>query len=430
MRLTALLTAVIGLATAKPVDNLALIGRAPQTSSDRATIQGAIKNGVSKFGATGFSFRVGSDTIEKLLPELRLKKPKKNKKNKNKQRPKFTGCKRAGAACGRRPAAGTKFRASKAVGKTLAFTALTPFAQDLLKQVREWDSPIGRAVKYLDDRVGDFQDAIGGEKSNEVGANNAAQKTLIDWAKRFFRWLQTSIPRKNTPKAIAQTIPTTEEGKEEQRVKALNGLLDTCDQVNASPPPEALLNGIKTRCENLREEMIKVESEGEEANVDESDDKGQNADVDESDDKGQDALTDSNRAAETAALVKLKEIFAQTLSIPGMEPCDDDLSCLGGKLPSYWLREVTTCLAKGPNFYWAGSVGCLAVREISREEAKALNDLRVELPKGARDPCPGDGFECMEGRMPSYWLKQLRDCEEKKPHYYWGTDWPECLVRN
>ncbi|KAF4505957.1 hypothetical protein G6O67_007852 [Ophiocordyceps sinensis] len=300
-------------------------------------------------------------------------------------------------------------------------------AMDIAK-LKEWDSPIGRAVKWFDDSIGDLQDAIGGNRSNDVhqGANNPAQAQVIDWMKRLFRWFQSTIPDRNKEryekirKEHEEKMRREKEAiKEEQRSSTLNGILDLCDQAKASSQwkDDALKSDVEKRCATLHDKM--VEKDG--------------GDVAPPQQPGQEA-EDPNQAREKVALEELKKIYAESLFIPGMEPCDEDMSCLNGELPSYWLQQVESCQKREKEgFYWTGPT-CVKMGE--EDEADPTPTPTTPSAQGQDDPqgpadekhrlvqlkevyrkyvglkfnlC-NDEAECSDGRPPSDWLRQVLDC--------------------
>ncbi|EXU97531.1 heat-labile enterotoxin alpha chain [Metarhizium robertsii] len=66
----------------------------------------------------------------------------------------------------------SKVRVTKAVGKAAAFTLILPYARDLLEAIKQWDNPIGAAVRWFDDAIASIQEAIGGPSRDDIDGND------------------------------------------------------------------------------------------------------------------------------------------------------------------------------------------------------------------------------------------------------------------
>ncbi|KID95890.1 Heat-labile enterotoxin IIA, A chain, partial [Metarhizium majus ARSEF 297] len=66
----------------------------------------------------------------------------------------------------------SKIRVTKAVGKAAAFTLILPYARDLLEAIKQWDNPIGAAVRWFDDTIASIQEAIGGPSRDDIDGND------------------------------------------------------------------------------------------------------------------------------------------------------------------------------------------------------------------------------------------------------------------
>ncbi|KID64677.1 uncharacterized protein G6M90_00g111960 [Metarhizium brunneum] len=73
----------------------------------------------------------------------------------------------------------SRFRVAKSVGKSVAFMAVVPYARDLLNLLKQWDNPIGHAVKWFDDAITSLEEVIGGPQRKDIYGNEL-QGRIID----------------------------------------------------------------------------------------------------------------------------------------------------------------------------------------------------------------------------------------------------------
>ncbi|OAA48913.1 Heat-labile enterotoxin IIA, A chain [Beauveria brongniartii RCEF 3172] len=71
-----------------------------------------------------------------------------------------------------------RIRVTRAVAKAAAFSLLVPPARNLLEEIKQWDNPIGYAVKWLDDAIAALQEAIGGPQRYDIDGNDLKAKLI------------------------------------------------------------------------------------------------------------------------------------------------------------------------------------------------------------------------------------------------------------
>lgn len=136
----------------------------------------------------------------------------------------------------------TGFRVYAKAGTLVGFNVLAPYLRNVLNQLREWDHPIGWAVKELDDSINDFQEYIGGPRRNDISGNDN-QAALINFFKQVF-WILEG------PRRRPQDLQLLSYGKRNKmRLISVNDVLRTCERVDETPPDEHPLKmaSVRTR---------------------------------------------------------------------------------------------------------------------------------------------------------------------------------------
>lgn len=129
-----------------------------------------------------------------------------------------------------------RYRAPRGAGKAGAFIVLAPFLREGFESLKKWDSPIGRAFKWIDDQIGSLQVAIGGPPVPGIYGNKI-KANIISGMRSFFELLQTTIPGyrpKEPPKP--RPDPEAERRKEEERLVVIDNLLTICGPMDGKLP--------------------------------------------------------------------------------------------------------------------------------------------------------------------------------------------------
>ncbi|KAE8334349.1 hypothetical protein BDV24DRAFT_170282 [Aspergillus arachidicola] len=149
------------------------------------------------------------------------------------------------------------FRVNGPAGTMVAFEVLAPYARDVLEELKEWDNPIGRSVRWFDDAITSTQEAIGGKQVPEIHGNELKLK-LICWL-RGEQQYPNEVDRA-CRRQRKDTKGQTEQEKEQERVKGLNQVFEACDQVETEPPADGNLRAdLLKRCKALRDKSLEIE---------------------------------------------------------------------------------------------------------------------------------------------------------------------------
>lgn len=148
------------------------------------------------------------------------------------------------------------FRVNARAGAAVAFQALSPYAHDVLDLVKEWDNPIGHAIKWFDDSMASLQRAIGGEQVPEIYGNTLKLKIIC--------WLRGERSNPSDVDKACQRLRDGNQGKTEQnqeklRIQGINQILDACekaDQPDTSLPNEGFKTELADRCQVLRDQAL------------------------------------------------------------------------------------------------------------------------------------------------------------------------------
>ncbi|KID78744.1 Heat-labile enterotoxin IIA, A chain [Metarhizium brunneum] len=147
----------------------------------------------------------------------------------------------------------TSFRVYAKAGTLVGFNVLAPYLRNVLNQLRQWDHPIGWAVKELDDSINGFQEYIGGPRRNDISGNDN-QAALINFFKRVF-WILEG------PRRRPQDLQLLSYGKRNKmRLISVNDVLRTCERVDETPPDEQQLKtNLKDACTKVRKKAMELE---------------------------------------------------------------------------------------------------------------------------------------------------------------------------
>ncbi|KAM3537961.1 hypothetical protein ARSEF1564_009124 [Beauveria bassiana] len=287
MKISITYLAFLGLSCA----HLAIVGRAPQGPYKEippgTQITDAIRGGFKDWGLNGLP-KLPKDgpkpPIRNMpggLPELHRPKPgssdwrddtlKGPRKKPGTTYPKGTPCLKRDGSClpgssspkGAKAAKLSRFRVPKSVGKANAFMVVAPFAHDLLDRLKQWNNPIGHAVRWFDDAMTNLQEAIGGPQRDDIYGNELKAK-LIDGMKSVSRAMfETSYDmqqRLATEANAKEQARLQEEEKENMRIKGLEELSANCEKLNTERPEDANLAAqLQESCGKLGTEIKKFE---------------------------------------------------------------------------------------------------------------------------------------------------------------------------
>ncbi|ODA81991.1 hypothetical protein RJ55_00496 [Drechmeria coniospora] len=113
----------------------------------------------------------------------------------------------------------TGVRLTKETARVAAFVLVLPYARDLLEAIKQWDHPIGHAVKWFDDVMAAFQESIGGSQRQDIYGNDL--KASLICALKGGRAEDTIVGRKSNI-----CLAVADEFKEELRRDLDEGKLD------------------------------------------------------------------------------------------------------------------------------------------------------------------------------------------------------------
>ncbi|KAG8412949.1 hypothetical protein J3458_013372 [Metarhizium acridum] len=277
MKLSIPCLGLLGLASA----HLAIVGRAPPGPLYKETppsqlVADAVRNGIPGWGLAGLPKlpqggpKAPMKNMPGGLPELRKPKPgssdwrtdtlKGPRKKPGTTYPKSSPCSKRGLSC--------RLRVPKGIGKAAAFTIVAPYARDILEVVKEWDNPVGYAVKWFDDAMASLQEAIGGPQRDDIYGNELKAK-LIEFFKSVFRVFGESTydmhERLRKEAAAKEKARREEEENENRRIKGLEELAKICEKMyNGQLDSAVATPQLENSCDKLVEHLEKIESMEEE----------------------------------------------------------------------------------------------------------------------------------------------------------------------
>ncbi|KHO10924.1 hypothetical protein MAA_11461 [Metarhizium robertsii ARSEF 23] len=143
-------------------------------------------------------------------------------------------------------------------GGAVAFMQLAPYARNALEEVKQWDNPIGRGVKWFDDAMTNIQQAIGGEQVPEIYGNELKLK--------FICWVRGEQKYPNDVDKACERQRDQSQGKQRppepapEWLTGLNQLLEVCYKLETdSPEDENLRIKLQGSCTELESEVHRVE---------------------------------------------------------------------------------------------------------------------------------------------------------------------------
>ncbi|KAF5129568.1 Heat-labile enterotoxin IIB, A chain [Metarhizium anisopliae] len=151
----------------------------------------------------------------------------------------------------RKPFSG--FRVYGKAATLVGIQALAPHMRQVLHWLREWDHPIGHAVRWIDDHINELQQIIGGPPRSDISGNDN-QAALINFFKYIF-WLLQGSDR------TSEQLDLLSYGeKTRRRLVSVNDILRTCDRVDEQPPEDGLLrDNLQESCSEMRDKAMEVE---------------------------------------------------------------------------------------------------------------------------------------------------------------------------
>ncbi|PHH59170.1 hypothetical protein CDD81_3672 [Ophiocordyceps australis] len=146
-------------------------------------------------------------------------------------------------------------------GKIAAFTALAPYAHDVLDTVKSWDNAIAASVKWFEDSMASLEEYIGGPQVPEIHGNELKLR-MICW----FRGVQR---HKNAVDEACDRLREKDRLEEVEKnrpqkgiemVQGLNQVIKTCEYAVDNPPLDGkILADLAERCNDLLGEAFQVE---------------------------------------------------------------------------------------------------------------------------------------------------------------------------
>ncbi|KAM3457757.1 hypothetical protein MY3296_000830 [Beauveria thailandica] len=145
---------------------------------------------------------------------------------------------------------GKALRIGKRTGGAVAFTLLAPYAHKLLNMVKEWDHPIGHAVKWIDGAISTVQERIGGPQVPEIDGNELKLGLIcsIRGKQRFKNDVDYACDRWRGDAPDEQ--PPPHPGRN-MRARSINLVLDTCEKMDESEDSTELIEDAMEDCIDL-----------------------------------------------------------------------------------------------------------------------------------------------------------------------------------
>ncbi|EFY87820.1 hypothetical protein MAC_06187 [Metarhizium acridum CQMa 102] len=286
MKVSVTCFALLGLGCA----HLTLVDRAPQgpykETPPGKQITEAIKNGIKDWGPAGSlkppegGPKAPIKNMPGGLPELRRPKPgssdwrddtlKGPRKKPGTTYPKGSPCLKRDGPClpgssrskGTKVAKFSRFRVPKSVGRATAFMVVAPYAHDLLDRLKQWDNPVGHAVRWFDDAMASLQEAIGGPQRDDIYGNELKYKIVKGIGGALQPWETTyeMHERLNMEAAAKEKARQRAEEEEKERIRGLEELSETCEKLNTErPEDDALAAQLEKSCGKLAAELKKIE---------------------------------------------------------------------------------------------------------------------------------------------------------------------------
>ncbi|OAA44053.1 Heat-labile enterotoxin IIA, A chain [Beauveria brongniartii RCEF 3172] len=125
-----------------------------------------------------------------------------------------------------------KLRLNGQGGVMLAFSTLSPHAHSILEKVKNWDSPIGAAVRWFDESIKGLQEAVGGRYIPEIDGNE-----LKLWLICLFRSQSPQHPDVIDNLCKRYRDEPIEMKTQQQAIDGLNQVADLCQKLEDKGPP-------------------------------------------------------------------------------------------------------------------------------------------------------------------------------------------------
>ncbi|KAM0664398.1 hypothetical protein ACQRIU_006980 [Beauveria bassiana] len=136
-------------------------------------------------------------------------------------------------------------------GVMVAFTTLSPYAHDILTAVKNWDSPVGKAIAWFDGAMADLQEAIGGKNVPEIDGNE-----LKLWLICLFRGDKPRYPDAIDEACQRHQNAPPEEQKQQQAIDGLNRVSELCETAEVDPPSDTnMKTQVLKSCNKFAESM-------------------------------------------------------------------------------------------------------------------------------------------------------------------------------
>lgn len=151
-----------------------------------------------------------------------------------------------------------KVKSTARAGGAIAFTVLAPYARDMLEEIKQWDNPIGWAVKWFDNAMTRIQEAIGGEQVPEIYGNELKLRIIC--------WFRGKQQFKNDVDYACERLwekderEKNQESAEQEWPRGLNQLLEACYKLETNhPEDENVRIKLEDRCTALEAKVEEVE---------------------------------------------------------------------------------------------------------------------------------------------------------------------------
>ncbi|KAM3551027.1 hypothetical protein ARSEF4850_008064 [Beauveria asiatica] len=143
-----------------------------------------------------------------------------------------------------------RIRVTRAVAKAAAFSLIVPHARNLLEEIKQWDNPIGYAVKWLDDAMAALQEAIGGPQRYDIDGNDLKAKLIC--ALKGGKADHIIAGQKKNKICIPMIDEFKEDLEHDFKDGKLDELIETCKDETYSGGDPHVWEWFKRRCAALR----------------------------------------------------------------------------------------------------------------------------------------------------------------------------------
>jgi hypothetical protein len=118
----------------------------------------------------------------------------------------------------------------------VAFGMLSPHAHNILKAIKNWDHPIGKAVAWFDDAMLSLQEEIGGKQVPEINGNE-----MKLWLICLLRDKNPQYPDPIDKACQRRRDAPIEKRKQQQAIDGLNQVAELCEKIEENPPVEEVM---------------------------------------------------------------------------------------------------------------------------------------------------------------------------------------------